>query len=293
VRQSWLDTAFNCPERGRLDIASPVREEGDAAACGTASHAAVEQFLLGNISLDQIEHYARQHAQRMADEGVRQDDGSVIQLAYKSLDGPNDLIYHAGNCARGWIEDVWPYIHAKWGDTAVGGGLCEAKFEFDAFMYRDWLVKFQGTVDYVPPWGNELMDFKFPGRDYKQKEKQQQAVQPTVYTAAAVAGCFARQDDAAEPFTWPVTFTYGIGLRLKTKSRGQLVQVQRTQGHVDWLYRRVRTFVNLYLDLGLDAEWPTNEAYVLCSDKWCSWYRDCRGAHVSRDMDLYGWQQAA
>lgn len=279
-RQSWIDTGLRCAERGRLDAFYPVREEGDAACAGTAAHASEEQYLKGNLTIDQMEDYAREYALRCATEGIVQDDGTYMPISYKSFDNANEMIFHAGNCTRGWIQDVLPVLVAR---NEVAGEQ-EVKFAFEAFVYRGYTIYLQGTIDHVPDVGVRIWDWKHPGSDYKQKEKQQFAVQPTVYTAAAVAGCFGRE------FNWPVEFAYGLGVRLKTKARGQIVVVSREQGHVDWLYRRLRTFVDLYVGLGPDQPWPTTETDWLCSKKWCVQYENCRGKFVNRDMDLYGYE---
>lgn len=280
MRQSWIDTALRCAERGRLDVVQPVREEGDAAYAGTCMHKAVEEFMNGNLSLDLVEQYAMQMAATGAREGVLQEDGTYLPISYKSFDGPNELIYHAQNCTRGWFDTVLPYLS----DNGWLQGQAEVKFDFNAFNYRDYTVILKGTVDWVPDFGNTLLDWKSSGRDYKQGDKQRYSVQPTVYCAAAVAGCFGRE------FTWPVEFSYGIAIRLKTKARGQIVTVQRSQSHLDWLYHRLRTFVDLALDIGMDRPWPTTEENnFLCSEKWCPWYDQCRGKHLSRSDDLYGY----
>lgn len=283
IRQSWLDTAIRCADRGRRDAFHPIREEGDAAFAGTSMHAAIEQFSRGNLSLDQMEQYATAYATKGCNEGVPQDDGSILPISFKSFDGPNELIYHAGNCTRGWIQDIHPWLVAQ----GLDKGTPEVKFSYEAFEHRGWTIIMQGTCDWVPDFGNVIIDWKSAGSDYKQKDKQMFAVQPAVYCGAAVNGCFGRE------FTWPMEFFYGVAIRLKTKARGQIVPVQRTQAHLDWTYRRIRQYVDLYLDLGPDREWPmSDEGNFLCSQKWCPWYDQCRGAHIDRSLDLFGYDAA-
>lgn len=260
-------------------MVAPERDgEGDAAFAGTSFHAAVEQFLTGNLALHDMEQYAQQYATKGAANGVTK-DGVTRRIEYKSFDGPPEMVYHAGNCTRGWIDDVLPVLVAR-GEHV---GEAEVRFEYEAFHYRDHTIMMQGTVDWVPSHGRRLYDWKSSGSDYKQKDKQQYAIQPTTYVAAAVNGCFGR------PFDFPMEFAYGVAIRLKTKARGQIVVVERNQSHVDWMNRRIRHYVDLYLDVGLDREWPTDEEHFLCSSKWCPWYDSCRGKHVSRDMDAFGW----
>lgn len=282
IRQSWLDTAMRCADRGRRDAFQPVREEGDAAFAGTSMHAAIEQLLLGNLSLDQMEQYAQAYAAKGCVEGILQDDGNMLPISFKSFDGPQELIYHAGNCTRGWVQDIHPFLERR----GLLVGSTEVKFSYEAFEHRGWTIILQGTCDWVPDFGNELWDWKSSGSDYKQKEKQMFAVQPSVYAGAAINGCFGRE------FTLPLTFSYGVAIRLKTKARGQIVTVQRTQAHLDWVYRRIRQYVDLFLDVGPDREWPvSDEGNFLCSQKWCPWYLDCRGSHLNRDLDLFGYEE--
>lgn len=279
IRQSWLDTAMTCPERGRLAMVAPELDgAGDAAAAGTAMHAAIEAYLAGNISVDQMEQYAQAWATKLVEEGeVR--NGVVQRIQYKSFDGPPELIYHAGNCTRGWIKDVLPVLVAL--DQLEGDQ--EVAFRYRAFEHRGHTIWIQGTTDHVPHRGNRVWDWKSSGSDYKQKAKQMYAVQPTAYAGAAVNGEFGRE------FSLPLEFAYGVALRLKTKERGQIVVTERTQGHIDFMYRRIRQFVDLYLDVGLEREWPADDDHYLCSEKWCPWYEQCRGANISRNMDLYGY----
>lgn len=252
---------------------------------GTAMHAAVEAFLRGEIEQADMPAFAEARAHDAATFGVLQKDGTTVPLTYSSFSGPDEMIFHAANCTRGWIADVCPYLQANdymEGDAEVG-------FQFDAFEHRDWTIQFEGTCDWIPRRGNEIIDWKTGTESrYKQADKQRYSIQGTVYTAAAVAGCFGRE------FAWPVDFTYGVAIRLKTKFRGITVTIQRNQEYWSWLAHRVRQLVDMFLDLGLDKPWPmVDESFSLCSRKWCSFYDSCRGAHISAQSDLYGWAQAA
>lgn len=284
IRQSWLDTAIRCPERGRQAIIRPHLDgEGDAACAGTAAHAAIEAHLKGELPVELMEQYAQEWARKMIDEGVVHDDGIVYPIEFKSFESASELIYHAGNCTRGWIQDIRPHLIAS--DQFEGQQ--EVRFEFEAFEMNDyglpWLVIFQGTVDHVPEHVRRLWDWKNKGSDMKQKELQRTDIQKIVYSAAAVNGCFGHE------FEWPVRFAWGNNVRLKTKARSQIVEAEVLQAHWDWLTRRTRTIINLFLNFGLAQEWPTDEDHFLCSQKWCPWYADCRGAHITADMDRFGY----
>lgn len=278
-RQSWLDTVMRCPERGRLAIVHPEMDgEGDAAFAGTSFHAACEEFLGGRLEWDDMVEFAREYAWRGTRDGIMK-DGVNRKVQFKSFSDVDELVYHAGNCVSGWQKDIYPELVRL--DMVDGDQ--EVEFQFAAFVYRGHTIWLQGTVDHIPSRGNMIWDWKSSGSDYRQKEKQSKAIQPTAYAAAAINGEFGRE------FVLPLEFSYGVAIRLKTKARGQVVTVERRQAHIDFMYRRIRHYVDLYLDLGLDREWPMNEDHFLCSAKWCPWYEGCRGSHVTRDMDLFGY----
>lgn len=273
IRQSWLGTALRCPERGRFAIVRPELDTvtGDAAAAGTAMHTAIED-VLGGAAVANIGHDAR----HLADELIR-----FEQIEYKSFNGPDELIFHAGNCAEAWARDLWPIIEP------LGVIETEASFHFPALTHRDWTVCFEGTVDLVTQHGNALWDWKSSGSKWRQRDKQRADVQSTIYSLAALNGCFDRED-----FYWPMEFNFGVMLRRKGLSSGHVVTVERTADHARWVERRVRQFVDLFIDLGLDREWPALDDHFLCSQKWCPWYSECRGRHVTADHDLYGYVAA-
>jgi len=275
VRQSWLSTALRCPERGRLAIVAPEYDEatGDAAAAGTAMHSAIEDVLNGCIDVPAIRTWAQLHAVELLDRE---------RIEFKSFSGADELIHHAGNCAEAWATDVWPTVRP------LGVAETEAKFNFPAFDYRGWTIEFEGTVDLVPAHSNTLWDWKSSGSAWKQRDKQRVDVQATIYALAAMNGCFGRED-----FYWPMEFHFGVMVRRKGPAQGHVVTVQRTADHARWVERRVRQFVDLFLDLGLERQWPALDDHFLCSKKWCPWYDLCRGEHLTADHDLYGYTPAA
>ena len=268
IRQSWLDTALTCPNRGRLAIVRPDLDwEGDAAAAGTAMHTAIEGVLNG-ADIGTIGAAASQHAMDL----IRS-----LPIEFKSFAGADELIHHARNCAEAWARDLYPIV------APLGVQATEAKFSFPAFTHRAWTIEFQGTCDLVPLTSNTLWDWKSSGSKWKQRDKQRSNVQSTIYALAAVNGCFDRE------YHWPIEFNFGVMVRAKGPAHGYAVTVLREAAHARWVERRVRQFVDMYLDLGLDNEWPALDEHYLCSQKWCPWYELCRGQHLTADHDLYGW----
>lgn len=276
-RQSWLDTAFRCPERGRQAIVRPEWDEleGDSALAGTAAHAAIERVINGG-SIEEIASYAAEFLDAY--------DFDNPGVAWKSFDGGIDELYHhATTCAQAWADDLAHQFDWQ-------GARSEVTFKVPVETYRGWTIVLTGTIDLVPPIP-ELDDWKTSARPYKQYEKQKFAIQPTIYGTVAVKGGLHSDDIEPVDYRWPLTFRYGVMIRGAKKAKGQVVEVIRTEAHAAWAMHRIRQWIDLALDFGLDKPWPTTEENYLCSQKWCPWFSICRGAFVTRDLDL--WRPAA
>jgi hypothetical protein len=264
LRQSWLDSATICPERGRLGIVKPEWDQldSDEALIGTAMHAGVEAFLRGHC--DDPAEFAHNYASTMID------PATVRWTKRTSISEIADL---AHGCATEWRQHIYPMV--------PDGGRTEVTFQTPMFHRGDWTVLLSGTVDYV--LGGEMWDWKSSGsRDWKPWEKQRWAVQPTAYAYAAMNG-------AVQGFTatsWPLTFRYGVVYKPRSKNGGydhDIITVTRTQGDVDWMMAKARTYVDLALT-ALDITWPQIDSENhLCSTNWCPWWSTCKGAHVSED----------
>ena len=281
IRQSWIDTFGRCPEQARASITNPEDDhEGDSAMSGTAAHAAIEQFLLGNIGWGDMVGHAAQVATDAAMHGVVQKDGTAKPISYLSFEDAKEMIHWAQHCVVSWQKILYPHLERN--DWLTGDA--ELRFEYDAFQHNDWTVAMQGTVDWVPASGNVLIDWKTSKGKYRQKDKQKWAVQPSAYAMAAMSHQFGRE------FELPLKFQYGVMHRLQTKHSAEIVEVERHQGHIDWFVQRCRAAVDMYDGFGLDRPWPKiDSSNFLCSAKWCPNYSKCRGAYVTGDMDLYGY----
>lgn len=269
MRQSWLDTYFRCPEEGRLAIVNPdIDGTSDEAFIGTAAHAGIEALIKGDTVA----------SARLAVREEYRTNPEADHIKFTKRKSLAECVDLSERCFDAWVKDIMPI--APW-----EGGVAEMDFQQVLFEHRGWNVGVQGTADLVPSTGNTIWDWKTAGRDYKQKEKQMWAIQPTIYGMAAVMGAFERYD-----FTLPIDFKYGVMVKLAKQCRGQIVHVQRNAEHVAFAEYRMRGAVDLFLDFGIDKPWPLIDASnYLCSAKWCDFYDQCRGKFITQQSDLFGW----
>ena len=261
-RQSWLDTANRCNERGRLALVFPEETSNDAAAVGTCTHAAIQAVLDKTLQPEDAPEWVYEYGlNHCATEPIR----------WVSYTLPSQVADHAVRCTTAFVRELLPHIEP--------GGQTEVAFKVPLFEWRDHTVGITGTVDYVPPV-DPLHDWKTSSRKFDQRIKQRTAIQPTVYATAAVHGAFGR------PFEWPVVFRYGVMIRGREKATTQLFDVQRTHGHEGWLIDQMRTYLNLAHALGVtEATWPRDEDHFLCNETWCPWWSMCKGARLTTDQD--------
>ena len=212
-RQSWMGNFGNCPNKARLNVVhgDDIRQESDAAMAGTAAHAGIEAFLNKEIDVTDMVDYARKVAYDAAVNGVTAKDGTIHKVNYKSFSDADEMIFHAGNCTQGFINDILPWMEKNY----LMEGTAEMGFEYDHEVYRDWTIAHEGTVDWVPDSGNCLIDHKTSGRAYNQAQKQKWAQQPSAYALAALNGAFNRD------FDLPIDFHYSTMLRFKNEGRRQ------------------------------------------------------------------------
>ena len=276
-RQSWIGNAISCPENARRQIVEPELSRcSDEAFIGTAAHYGIEKVINGECAVDDIGDAVR--------ECYRTDpEAKTIFFARPKTHQSNigECVDLSIRCAQAWVRDIMP-------NAPLEGARTEVKFDVDWFEHRGRIVSLKGTVDLAPANGG-LWDWKTSAKDYRQKDKQRDAVQPTVYAVADALGGLGRYDQ-----TFPATFTYGIMVKLKKECRGQIITVQRTKSHMDFLERRLRGWVDMFDTLGVDTPWPMiDEGNYLCNKTWCDFYDTCRGSHISMNEDLFGWNPPA
>jgi hypothetical protein len=259
VRQSWINDATMCNERGRQAIVRPEwSKPNDATILGTAVHAGIAACLENGMS------------------GTLRNGLSGVAVAHNTLNElleqpfmrtkytDEELHDHVIELMAEWERNVLPSVSSV---VAV-----EKEFEFMLDEFEDERlgrvsVVGAGTIDLVTKTG--LWDWKTAGRKYSAKDKQSQAVQPTMYSAAAVAMGWLE---------YPVTFNYGVLVR---GGRAQVLPVFRNESHTEWLRDMVRPLVRTALLLGTDTPWVKNDTHYLCSQTWCSWWSICKGSKLS------------
>jgi len=285
-RQSWLGDALGCNERGRRKIIQPDWDwQGDAAAAGTAAHAAVQLFIIGLIHVEELGDEAERIALDYVLYGVPDyHGGDPKPIIYKSFENSAEMVSHARRCAEAWGRDLLP-------DVTLGG-LTEVPFQVPLYRRDSGRgVGIEGTVDYAPPIDFLLDDWKNPGRSYKQWEKQRSDIQATTYCVAAVRGGFdsAWEEAGMTPplYQWPMKFRFGVAVRGTKQAKGEFVPVMRGRGHELWLHHILDSFVDMDEVMGHDRSWIVNPTYSLCSEKWCPWWSDCQGKYLTTEQHTW------
>jgi hypothetical protein len=277
IRQSWLDTAMRCAERARFEIVKPEWDiGGDAAHCGTAAHSAVETHLSALIADGVGAHFSRDHMREVIHQSIQRkiaEEG----IKWNKYDTVAQLVDNAERCYEAWVREILPVMQER--GLITPGALCEYKFSVVLFTLADGrTVGIEGTIDFVPET-NEMWDWKNPGQSYREREKQKYAIQPTIYTLAAVLGGIPNGVE----YSYPMDFTYGLAIRGVRKAKAQLLTVTRTQAHADFAIERLKSYVDLALNFTLQRPWPRNDDHFLCSSTWCPWWVLCKGAHAIDD----------
>ena len=264
-RQSWLDTAFRCPERGRQAIVKPEWDEmtSDSALIGTAVHHGIEQFLHGNVG----------SPTQIAGEAEGFLSGYTDDIKWTKYEQFGDLVDQATVCAQGWVNDILPHL------PNLDDARPEVNFKIPLWSQHGYTIGITGTIDLVAD--NQLWDWKTSARVYNARDKQKHAIQPTIYAMAAL------NSDLVTATSFPIDFTYGVMIR-GSKPKGQILKVTRFQGHADFATKRMMQLVDMYHFYGLDKTWPMNDDHFLCNSTWCPWWSICKGTHLSAAHDRVG-----
>lgn len=263
-RQSWLDTAFRCPERGRLAATKPEWDSvtSDSALLGTSVHHGIETFINGGCAIDEIAQTAIEFLEAF-DEPIK----------WTKYDTVQSMFTHVHNCADGWARDIYPNL------PNLEDAKTEESFKIPLWSQHGYTVGITGTIDLVAE--GQLWDWKTSGRTYRASEKQKYAIQGTIYALAAL------KSDLVTVASLPMQFNYGVMIR-GSKPQGQILSITRTQGHIDFATRRMKQLVDLLHFYGLDKPWPMDDDHFLCSSTWCPWWSICKGAHLTAADDRVG-----
>lgn len=254
-RQSTLEQFSNCLERGRLTITGQMpKVESDAACLGTAVHEAIEYAVLDYM-----------------DTGGWMSAAALLEIALRAFEGMAEgqhfkwIKYTPTGAAR-FIERA---INAWWTEVRPTLQPLKAEMRFGPLTLisnDERVVKVTGTMDYFDAVLG-LCDWKTASQDYKRWEKQRWAIQPTVYTWAAVQLGLL---DATAP---PWTFTYFV---MRDNGAIQQIEVTRHAGDHDWLVMQADAYARL-LESGLPS-FPRIDNHALCSAKWCPAWLECKGS---------------
>ena len=266
IRQSWLGDALMCPERARLSALHPeTRKENDSAMMGTAVHAGIEAVLKEELDPDYIGEHSIE-AFRLREQELHA-IGKSINITNTD---PKNWDKHINSMAEAWVRDIYPHVPR--------GGITEFKFETkvgaianELFEYELW---FEGTMDYFHPQG--IWDWKTAARKYYEAEKQSQNIQSAIYAESAVTLGMMNYD---------VDFTFGVMIR-NASSTGQILTVNRTASHGQWIVNQTKSLVNTLLTMQKNLpqeKWLVNDQHYLCSQRWCPVWSMCKGSYLTSD----------
>lgn len=264
LRQSWIKTADLCTERARLEHEGQMeRVESCAAAVGTAVHTAIE------VCLGEYQEGSALALSTTIE--VAQDDfTSRMALPefrwIKYTERTARAMVEA--CARHWYHEVLP--------TLPDDAYLETKFVAPFIDDDTRVVELEGMIDYYSPTEG-LKDWKTNGgQEYKRWEYERWAVQPTVYSWAALG--FPPHIDTVETINpdHVVPFEYVV------MSRKGVQRFTVERGWPDWRWLRDKLTALCVLIEGNVSPWPKNDNHALCSAKWCPSWDACKGQHYGK-----------
>lgn len=255
IRPSELDTWLRCPEQLRTKRFGEVDDPGsDATLTGTATHASIEDTLLGATPDEAI----------MRGLGVLRDEwDSVNHINTQRLSTAEG---HMMNCYTTWYEQVYPTLGYP---SAI-----EEKFKLPIHETNDYEVVLTGTPDAV--FDDEVVDWK-TAKDFqmyslihpaKGIEKKKWAVQPTAYTYAMTQ----LRAEAVHDFTF-------VALH---RTQPLTMSLPVTRGPADWAFmlEQAKQLAHQIFLHDYEQPWQRNNQSHLCSEKWCANWSNCVGTFV-------------
>lgn len=267
LRQSWVNTYMDCPERARLEmVGGIVRVENDAACVGTALHGAIEHAI----------HY-------LDEDGLMLPASDVVELFNEEWDGllrdldikfikrnPDKARAYGIKCALSFANSVLPDLNPY---------ACEVPFG-PYVIYEDdvRVLEITGTIDYLDQiYG--MVDWKTAGREYTRWEKKRWSIQPTFY-GAGLRHLVA--DGGLKGYNGPLTDWFYCVFVDNKDPEPQWVQVGRDSTWDGWLVDQMLG-IAYQLEahhIGRTPAWVKRDQHALCSPKWCPAWDRCKGAHV-------------
>lgn len=237
-------------------IGAYPRDETEAAAKGTAVHAAIEAVINDNVGPDEALPIAFDTFREIA---------AKPEFRWVKVKTEKTALEHIEGGFFSWYDHVFPELQSTvWVEHPFKFLLDEGQ----GFESNVWLA---GTIDYyergrVKDWKLTQNTDKY-GRDSWQLKRW--SLQATVY-AAAVMDAF---DYAEVEFEFVALNPMG--------HRPQLVPMTRTQSDVNFLRHQLRSVARFIDTHGTDSPWPLSDQHALCSPKWCLNWDQCKGLYVA------------
>ena len=248
VRQSWLKDMLLCPERARLAVTKPeFRTQNDSAAIGTAVHAGIEAVLSQRVSVADAPDVSLIKFKELESVGVNHTNVN-----------PDSWHDHVLGLTQAWVKDIFPKVPL--------GGSCETPFAVPTGAFVNGMEL---------EWG--IWDWKTSARKYSALEKQSQDIQSSIYSYAGYKLGITKEKSV---------FNFGVMIRVNN-AYGQIVSVNRSKAHSDFVISQAMSAVAygfaMTNNTGIPADerWLINDQHFLCSQRWCSWWSVCKGAHIS------------
>lgn len=272
VRQSSLGETDICLERSRFEMTGTMpKVNNDASEIGTACHAGFEMTLEGILN-DGVAYgleTAQEAAQAELTLLMADPDWRWIKFA-----GEADARWFVNAVVALWFEHTLPKLKPVMIEHTFG----------PITLYEDEhrVVQVKGTIDYLDA-ALGLVDWKTGSRKHEKWEKDRWAIQPTVYTWAAVQeGLVAPDSRGLVPFSYEVFWR-----KSKYALEYQPYTVYRHAG--DWAFLQEKALsLALLTEAAYPSEgpavlkrWPMNDNHALCSEAWCPAWALCKGAHYA------------
>lgn len=262
-RQSFIGEFLMCGHRAMTKLDGLVDPPSDATILGTALHSAIEVELGARLAMPLV----ALKRSAMAEFVELAQDPAVRWVK----DDYMTCIGFLENMVEAWHRsDVRQTLL-----LAAGRDELHPETPFDVPLVTTQIngtpihIRLEGRWDLCHA-GVGLWDWKTAASPYKAWEKQRWAVQPTVYSHAAVE---------LGLLTYPTTFRFFVFPKRVKGCNPEVVSVTRDRGHSAWLATMLEPLVAAHM-LGL-TEWPRNDQHALCSDRWCPAWEKCKGALIS------------
>lgn len=257
MRQSELSSYIGtCSEQVRRDRAEPeMRRETDAAAIGTACHAAIQTaidltYAGGTPVLGDLVSVARKEFATIE---------QMPNFFWVSHDAEKASKYITAAVTR-FYNEVLPTLHPM--GTEIPFRRLVLHEDDQRIIYAN------GTIDYHD-YKVGLVDWKTASRKYQPWEKQRWNLQSIMYPWAAKQIGELQKNDPWD-FTF-IVFVHGGDI--------QTIKVERTELHHQWMKQQA-----LQMAYQVEANLPTwnmNDNGWWCHGKWCPHFAGCKGALIA------------